>query len=67
MNVAAVNEAPVGADDSVAARRTFRVDRPRARALVMRLADGRYAFRVRALNEFGAGRFSARSNVVRSR
>ncbi|MDQ4086254.1 MAG: chitobiase/beta-hexosaminidase C-terminal domain-containing protein [Actinomycetota bacterium] len=55
------------ADNSVASRRVFQIERPRARALQMRLRDGRYAFRVRAVNELGAGPMSARSNVVRSR
>lgn len=55
------------ADNSVASRRAFKVNRPAARALRMRLAEGRYAFRVQAVNRFGVSPMSARSNPVQSR
>ena len=55
------------ADNSVASRRAFAVDRPRARDLQMRLVAGRYAFRVQAVNALGTSAMSARSNVAQAR
>jgi hypothetical protein len=54
-------------DGSVASRRVSRRLRPSKRATTMRLAHGRYRFRVRAVNRFGPSHWSMRSNVVRSR
>ena len=55
------------ADNSVASRRAFAVDRPAVRALRMSLATGRYAFRVQAVSSVGTSAMSARSNVAQAR
>jgi chitobiase/beta-hexosaminidase-like protein len=62
--VTALKLRPNGA---VSSRTQSRTLRPQARSLQMRVAPGRYRFRVKALNTFGASALSARSNVVRSR
>jgi hypothetical protein len=57
----------LGPDGSVASRQVSRRLRPGKRGLTMRLARGRYRFRVRAVNRLAPGHWSPRSNAVRSR
>lgn len=62
--VAALKLRPNG---SVSSRKHSRKLRPQARSLQMRVAPGRYRFRVKAVNAFGPSVLSASSNTVRSR